>query len=57
MRDVQALAKKLGRKHALASQLWTTGWYEARLLAAYVDEPAKIIRRITRKPSAATAAR
>jgi 3-methyladenine DNA glycosylase AlkD len=39
MRDVQALAKQLGRNHKLASELWETGWYEARLLATYVDEP------------------
>src|SRR5262245_13500864 len=42
MRDVQALAKQLGRNHELAGALWKTGWYEARLLAAYVDEPAHI---------------
>jgi len=42
MGDVQALAKALGRDHELASQLWATGWYEARLLCAYVDDPAKV---------------
>jgi 3-methyladenine DNA glycosylase AlkD len=42
MKDVQALAKQLGRNHELAGALWETGWYEARLLAAYVDEPARI---------------
>ena len=39
MRDIQALAKRLGRSHQLAASLWETGWYEARTLAAYVDEP------------------
>jgi 3-methyladenine DNA glycosylase AlkD len=39
MTDVQALARQLGRSHALALALWDTGWYEARSLCAYVDEP------------------
>ena len=38
MRDIQALAKQLGRDHALALALWETDVYEARLLTAYVDE-------------------
>ncbi|MES1244389.1 MAG: DNA alkylation repair protein [Acidobacteriota bacterium] len=42
MRDIQSLAKLLGRNHELAAQLWATGWYEARLLAAYVDDPALV---------------
>lgn len=42
MRDIQALAKRIGRSHDLAGDLWTTGWYEARVLAAYVDEPARV---------------
>jgi len=39
MRDVQALAKQIGRDHALAASLWKSGVYEARLLAAYVEDP------------------
>lgn len=39
MSDIQALAKSLGRRHELAVALWKTDWYEARMLAAYVDEP------------------
>jgi 3-methyladenine DNA glycosylase AlkD len=42
MRDVQALAKELGRSHELALALWASGWYEARLLCSYVDEPAAV---------------
>lgn len=42
VRDIQALAKRLGRNHDLALALWSTGWYEARMLAAYVDDPAKV---------------
>ena len=34
-----ALAKRLGKDHALALALWKSGWYEARLLAALVDDP------------------
>jgi len=44
MGDIQKLAKQLGRDHALALALWKTGVYEARMLCAYVDEPAKVTR-------------
>ncbi len=40
--DIQSLAKRLGPSHDLAAALWSTGWYEARMLAAYVDEPARV---------------
>jgi 3-methyladenine DNA glycosylase AlkD len=36
------LGKKLGRHHELALALWDTEWYEARMLAAFVDEPALV---------------
>jgi 3-methyladenine DNA glycosylase AlkD len=42
MRDIQALAKRLGHNHELALGLWATGCYEARILAAYVDEAARV---------------
>ena len=42
IRDIQSLARQLGRDHELAEALWQTGWYEARLLTAYVDDPAKV---------------
>lgn len=42
MGDIQKLAKQLGRDHALALALWKTGVYEARMLSAYVDEPARV---------------
>lgn len=38
MGRIHALAKRLGRDHALARALWKTGWYEARLLTAFVAE-------------------
>jgi len=44
MGDIQQLAKRLGRDHALALALWETGVYEARMLCAYVDDPAKVTR-------------
>ena len=35
-------AKELGRDHDLAIALWKTGIYEARLLAAFVGDPARV---------------
>lgn len=40
--DVQRIAKPLGHGHDLAGALWETGWYEARLLAAFLDEPERV---------------
>ena len=40
--DIQRLAKTIGVSHELAEALWQTGWYEARLLAAFVDDPALV---------------
>jgi 3-methyladenine DNA glycosylase AlkD len=37
-------ARKLGRDHDLAAALWDTGWYEARMLAAFVDDPSRVTR-------------
>jgi 3-methyladenine DNA glycosylase AlkD len=42
MANMQKLAKGLGRSHELAEALWRTGWYEARSMAAFVDEPARV---------------
>lgn len=42
MATLQELARELGRDHALAEALWQTGWYEARMLTAFVDEPARV---------------
>jgi 3-methyladenine DNA glycosylase AlkD len=44
MGDIQKLAKLLGRDHSLALALWKTGVYEAQMLCAYVDDPAKVTR-------------
>lgn len=40
--DIKMLARRLGRDHALARALWRTGIFEARLLAAMVEEPGKV---------------
>lgn len=39
---IQKLGKELGKDHELAMALWETDVYEARLLVAYVGEPAKL---------------
>ena len=39
---IRQLAKGLGRDHQLALELWKTGWYEARMLTAFVDEPERV---------------
>ena len=39
MKNIQVLGKRLGRNHELAAALWETGWYEARMLTSFVDEP------------------
>jgi len=40
--DIKQLSKRLGSDHELALALWDTGWYEARMLAPFVDEPEKV---------------
>jgi 3-methyladenine DNA glycosylase AlkD len=42
MRDIKALGKTLGRNHALAVALWSTGVYEARMLASFVGDPEQL---------------
>jgi 3-methyladenine DNA glycosylase AlkD len=42
MNVMQRYAKELGRDHELAMALWNSGWYEARTVAAFVDEPARV---------------
>jgi 3-methyladenine DNA glycosylase AlkD len=42
MRDMQKVAKSIGVNHELALALWDTGWYEARMVASMVDDPAKV---------------
>ena len=40
--QIRELGKRLGRNHELAQALWDSGWYEARMLATFVDEPALV---------------
>src|SRR5262245_4301692 len=42
MGSIQKVAKTFGRDHGLAAALWETGWYEARLVAAFMDEPDRV---------------
>jgi 3-methyladenine DNA glycosylase AlkD len=42
MANLKKIAKPLGRDHALALGLWDTGWYEARMLTAFVDDPEQV---------------
>ncbi len=42
MGNMKLVAKKLGRDHELALALWETGWYEARMVACMVDDPAQV---------------
>jgi 3-methyladenine DNA glycosylase AlkD len=42
---LRALARKIGKDHKLAGQLWRTGIHEARFLASLVDVPADVTER------------
>jgi len=42
MATMRPLIRKLGRDHELALALWNTGWLEARILASFVDDPARV---------------
>lgn len=42
MATMKPLAKRLGRDHDLALALWETGWYEARILTSFIDEPHRV---------------
>ncbi|MBM3309156.1 MAG: DNA alkylation repair protein [Candidatus Altiarchaeales archaeon] len=43
--DMRALAKKIGKNHNLALELWDTKIQEARMLASMIDEPEKVSER------------
>lgn len=42
MAAMQTIARPLYPDHALAAALWETGWYEARMVASMVDDPALV---------------
>jgi 3-methyladenine DNA glycosylase AlkD len=52
MTAMRPLQLKYRRRHDLAAALWATGWHEARILAALIDDP----RLVTRKQMDAWAA-
>ncbi len=37
--ELRGLAKEIGKDHALAARLWSSGIHEARILAALTDDP------------------
>src|SRR3972149_521854 len=39
---LRAMARQIGRDHALARRLWASGVHEARILASLVDDPALV---------------
>jgi 3-methyladenine DNA glycosylase AlkD len=39
---MQQHATRLGRSHELAAALWETGWYEARMMASFLDDPDRV---------------
>ena len=41
MKDMKVLGEKLGHNHELALKLWDTGVYEARMISAFVGDPAR----------------
>jgi 3-methyladenine DNA glycosylase AlkD len=45
MGTLLVLKKRLGRDQALSLALWKSGWYEARLLAALIGDPARVTSR------------
>lgn len=45
MGTLLTLSKRLGKDHDLATALWLSGWYEARLLAALIGEPERLTLR------------
>lgn len=42
MAQLKDLAKITGRDHDLALALWGTGWYDARMFACLIAEPARV---------------
>lgn len=42
MGQLLKLAREIGVDHQLSLALWKTGWYEARLLASLIGDPAKV---------------
>ena len=43
--QLRAIAKRIGRDHELAEELWSSGIFEARILAAFIADPKQLTRR------------
>lgn len=41
---LRRIAREIGTDHALAQALWASGVHEAHILAAFVDDPARVTR-------------
>lgn len=39
---IRKMAKEIGKNHALAAQLWSSGIHEAQIIACLIDEPALV---------------
>lgn len=39
---IERLARKVGKDHSLAERLWQTGNHDARALACFIEEPARV---------------
>lgn len=42
--ELRSLAKKIGKNHELALELWDSGYHEARMLAGLIDDPARVTK-------------
>ena len=40
--NLRKIAKEIGKDHSLASQLWSSGIHEARILACLIDDPKMV---------------
>ncbi len=40
--NLKELAKRIGKNHSLAIELWKTGFHESRILACLIDEAGKV---------------
>jgi len=42
--DLRELAKRIGRNHALALEIWDSGIFDARILAVFLADPKQLTR-------------
>ncbi len=40
--ELKGYSKKIGKDHSLAEGLWKSEWYEARMMAAFIDDPHEV---------------